>query len=419
MKKIKLKVIAAFIATAALFSVATPVYATPISEEALQEVTQSQAQYEEIENMINTLHLEIDEILDEVTGIMIKIETNQVAIQGVEEEKRLTQEEITLTEAELVIKIEEFGSRLRAMYKQGNAGIVSAILGSESFSDFIGRADAIIKVAKIDRDLMDEIEETKAKLEDQKKVHEDKIAELEVLNQANAKDLEAVELKKQEADVKLAQLKEEESKIAVDLIGKELSLMANGKSVVNNTDSSDSELKAAIAELRNVRSQIITDTADAEVVELIEKAKTTLSERAAARQVEASASGSPSSQVSVSVSSSAIVNKAYQYLGVPYVWGGTSPSGFDCSGFTQYVYRSQGVSLPRVSGDQASSGTYVSIANAQPGDLLYFGQSRVTHVGIYIGNGRMIHAPSPGKSVMISSISWHINNYKIQGARRF
>ncbi len=418
MKNIKLKVIAAFIASATLFSGTISVLATPISEEALQEVSQKQKEYEEIENKINTLHLEIDEILDEVTEIMVKIENNEMLIQGVEVEMKLTLEEIQVTEAELSVKIDEYGNRLRAMYKQGNAGIVSAILGSESFSDFIGRADAIMKVAKIDRDLLDEIEETKLKLENQKKVHEDKITELEILNQANTKDLEVVEGKKHEADLKLTEMKEEEQKISADLLGKELSLMVSGKAIVNDANSSDEELKAAIAELRNVRSQIITNTADDEVVELIEKAKSILNERTVARQTIVSGVGN-SVSAPVSVSSSAIVNKAYQYLGVPYVWGGTSPGGFDCSGFIQYVYRSLGINLPRTSGAQASSGTYVSIDNAQPGDIVYFGQSRVTHVGIYIGNGRMIHAPSPGKSVMITNLSWHLNNYKIQGARRF
>lgn len=413
MKKIRLKVIATIIASATLFGTATPVLATPISDETLQEVTQAQKDYEEIEEKINTLHLEIDVILNEVTEIIVKIEDNNNVILGVEEEMKLTLEEIKVAEANLALKEEEYGNRLRAMYKQGNAGILSAIMGSESFSDFVGRADAIIRVAKIDRALLDEIEDAKTNLDNQKKIHEEKISELEQLNLVNTKDLEAVEVKKQEADVKLLELQEEEQKIVEDLLGKELSLMASGKAIVNNSSSSDSDLESAITELRNVRKQIITDSADTEVVDLIEKAKSILSERAAARQVSGSSSGV------ASASSSSIVNKAYQFLGVPYVWGGSSPGGFDCSGFTQYVYKAQGINLPRTSGAQASSGSYVSIANAQPGDLVYFGQSKVTHVGIYIGNNRMIHSPSPGKSVMITNMSWHINNYKIQGARRF
>lgn len=413
MKNIRLKVIATIIASATLFGTVTPVLATPISDEALQEITQTQKNYEEIEEKINALHLEIDVILDEVTEIMVKIEDNNNAILDVEEEMKLTLDKIRVAEADLALKMEEYGDRLRAMYKQGNTGILSAIMGSESFSDFIGRADTIMKVAKIDRALLDEIEDAKIKLDNQKKIHEDKINEFEQLNLVNTLDLEAVDVKKQETDVKLVELQEEEKKIEEDLSGKELSLMASGKAIVNNSNSSDSDLESAITELRNVRKQIITDSADTEVVDLIEKAKSILNERASSRQSSGMSSGT------ASASSSSIVNKAYQYLGVPYVWGGTSPGGFDCSGFIQYVYRAQGINLPRTSGGQASSGSYVSISNAQPGDIVYFGQSRVTHVGIYIGNNRMIHSPSPGKSVMITNMNWHLNNYKIQGARRF
>lgn len=95
-----------------------------------------------------------------------------------------------------------------------------------------------------------------------------------------------------------------------------------------------------------------------------------------------------------------ILKTAYQYLGVPYVWGGTTPSGFDCSGFVQYVYRQHGIYLPRTTYSQVNCGTPVSYSNAMPGDLLHF----PGHIGIYIGNGQMIHAPRPGRSVEIAPV---------------
>lgn len=110
----------------------------------------------------------------------------------------------------------------------------------------------------------------------------------------------------------------------------------------------------------------------------------------------------------------AIVQTAKKYLGVPYVWGGTSPKGFDCSGFVQYVCRQNGISLPRVAASQRNAGTSVSRANLQPGDLVFFSSGgRVSHVGIYIGNGNMIHAPQTGDVVKISSInsSYRVSNY--------
>ncbi len=110
----------------------------------------------------------------------------------------------------------------------------------------------------------------------------------------------------------------------------------------------------------------------------------------------------------------AIVDTAMQYLGVPYVWGGTSPSGFDCSGLVQYVCRQNGISVPRVAASQRGAGTYVSRENLQPGDLVFFSNGGgISHVGIYVGNGNMIHAPQTGDVVKISSIetSYRISHY--------
>ena len=91
------------------------------------------------------------------------------------------------------------------------------------------------------------------------------------------------------------------------------------------------------------------------------------------------------------------VNTALAQLGKPYVWGGAGPSSFDCSGLTQYAYGAAGRSLPHSSRMQSSVGTPVSTANLQPGDLLFF-YSPVSHVGMYIGNGQMVHAPTSGVS---------------------
>ena len=97
---------------------------------------------------------------------------------------------------------------------------------------------------------------------------------------------------------------------------------------------------------------------------------------------------------------------AKKFLGVPYVWGATGPSKFDCSGFTQWVYRDVGIEIPRVSRDQAKVGQYVRYDELQRGDMVFFDtkkhrKGKVTHVGIYLGDGDFIHASSTGKKVVI------------------
>ncbi|HET7327452.1 MAG TPA: transglycosylase SLT domain-containing protein [Nocardioidaceae bacterium] len=105
------------------------------------------------------------------------------------------------------------------------------------------------------------------------------------------------------------------------------------------------------------------------------------------------------------VTGSDVVEQARKYLGVPYVWGGTDPGrGLDCSGLVQLVYRKLGIELPRVSYEQATAGTAVSdLAHARPGDILAFGRP-VHHVGIYIGDNKMIEAPRPGKDVQVTEL---------------
>lgn len=115
-----------------------------------------------------------------------------------------------------------------------------------------------------------------------------------------------------------------------------------------------------------------------------------------------------------------IVDIAKQYLGTPYVYGGTTPSGFDCSGFVQYVFRQAGISIGRTTDDQYASGTYVSSNNLLPGDILFFSTSGggPTHEGIYIGNNQLIHMSSSKGRAVISNFSGWFRQYYI-GARRY
>lgn len=116
-----------------------------------------------------------------------------------------------------------------------------------------------------------------------------------------------------------------------------------------------------------------------------------------------------------------LVSGAEQFLGVPYVYGGASPSGFDCSGLVYYLLKNQGYSPYRTAADQYKMGTYVSKADLQPGDLVFFQNTAgygISHVGIYVGGGRFIHSPRTGSVVSYADLNstYYTNHY--YGARR-
>lgn len=119
-------------------------------------------------------------------------------------------------------------------------------------------------------------------------------------------------------------------------------------------------------------------------------------------------------------SSDSVISTAKSLIGTRYVWGGTSRGGFDCSGFTGYVMRQAGVSLPRTAAEQATVGTYVSRGELKKGDLIFFNTrgNRISHVGIYIGNGNFIHASSGGGHVRIDALSKAYYSSRYVTARR-
>jgi len=130
---------------------------------------------------------------------------------------------------------------------------------------------------------------------------------------------------------------------------------------------------------------------------------------------------SPATLGASTASGEAIVADAQKYMGVPYVWGGVTPDGWDCSGFTQYVMKEMGIDLPRSAAEQFAIGTPVDKDALQPGDLIFFTTYKpgASHVGFYMGDGKFIHASSVAKQVTISPLdgAYYVAHYI--GARRY
>ncbi|MBG0853065.1 C40 family peptidase [Streptomyces spinoverrucosus] len=214
--------------------------------------------------------------------------------------------------------------------------------------------------------------------------------------------------KRQEATESLATLTESQSDLqtAKTTVQKKL---ADARELLSELTAEEKARLAAIEKKKQ-------EEAERKAAELAQQQAEEQRRQEAAQQEQESAGGGSSagagneSGSDTSVSDSSYAPKAEKALafaraqiGKPYVWGATGPESYDCSGLTQAAWKAAGVSLPRTTYDQVNAGTTVSIAAARPGDLIFF-YDDVTHVGLYIGNGMMIHAPKPGTYVREESV---------------
>lgn len=190
------------------------------------------------------------------------------------------------------------------------------------------------------------------------------------------------------------------------------------KSTTTNTSSNSNTSTSA-----NTQSQSTASNSSASTTTntntAASNANTTSSTNTAASSSQA-VSQAPTASTSTAIttasaSASAITSYALTFLGVPYVWGGTTPSGFDCSGLVQYVYSHFGINLGRTTYTQQYAGTKISVASAQAGDLYFWGSyGSAYHVAIALGGGQYVMAPAPGQNVMTGSVSSYTPSFAVR-----
>ena len=379
----KLKKVSSMIlaVTLACTMTVTPVLADEVSD-LKQKKQETQNQVSNLQTQLNSLMTKISDLENDL------IETGE-EISQTEEDLKTAQEEQEQQYAAMKL-------RIKYMYEEGTGtATVEKVLTSGDISSVLTQAEYSQQVHSYDRDKLEEYVATVQKVEDLKTTLETKMADLQEtqteydaqkdeLNTTiteKSSEIANLDVKIDEAVKKAAE--EAAKKAAEEAAAKKAAEEAAKK---NNSSSSSSN--------RNNSSNSSSSSSNSS------SSSSGSSSSSSSSSSNSSSSSSSSSSPSYSADKgSIIVNAAYSQIGVPYVWGGTTPGvGLDCSGLVQYCYRQAGISIPRTSGAILAAGTIVS--NPQPGDICWTSG----HVAIYIGGGQMIEAQQTGVPVKVSSV---------------
>ncbi len=334
---------------------------------------------------------EAQRVLGEIQSLDSQLERAIEAYNGatddlarIESQRELNTRHLSIARNNLAIAQRRLGDRIRALYKEPTDDSTLAILlGSHSLTDFIDSVETANSVGRQDTQVVGEI----------RKFKHDVIVRAAFLKKAQARQEAIVSQRaaaKQEIESGLA-----ERQRLVDSI----------KGEIAHLEAEEQARQARLAAEAQQRLQ----------AQLVAQKQAVIDSQ---QENVVGASAITPEGVSVAPPSryGGVVGIAMSYLGTPYVWAGSSPGGFDCSGLVMFVYSQVGVSLPHNAAAQYNYGTPVSQSDLQPGDLVFF--DGLGHVGIYIGGGQFIHAPHTGDVVKISSLSesWYASTYV--GARR-
>lgn len=376
MRKFGMRILAAVVASSIVIM---PVNAAPAVDSLKQEKESAQGEVNSLKAELEKIVGKIDKLERQLVKTGEEIETVTVELDDAKEQEKKQYEAMKL--------------RIKYMYEQGDINAIEAIINAKDFTDFMNKAEYIQKVHSYDREKLAEYVETKEKVvnlktkleNDQKELqgmqteYEKQEDDLGVMIETKREEVADLDVQLQEAVAAAARKAEEEERAR-----QEKEAAANPEEKISEGKSPEEKSSEGNGTLKSDNSTGTADQGD--------NKKEDVSDSEKEKDDTSSQSGGASA-------ASAIVSAAYGQIGVPYVSGGSSPSGFDCSGLVMYCHRAAGISLPHSSGSQGSGGK--SVSSPQPGDVVCY----AGHVGIYIGGGNMIHAPKPGDRVKIAKVS--------------
>ena len=336
MKKFGTRLLTAVVASS---MIVTPVFAAP----SVDDLKDNKAAKES----------EVSSLQDQLTDIMSKLGDLEESLIEKGEEITKAEEDLKEAQEKEQEQYEAMKKRIKFMYEEGDTTALETLVTAENFSDLVNKAEYVQNVHTYDRKQLEEYVETKQQIADLKTTLEDE-----------QKNMESMQAEYEDKESELSSTIESKKAEVADL-DSQIQAAAEAAAAANNNNGGGS----------GNRNNGGNGTKPAPAP---------------------TPSGGGSGNTSTA---QAIVNAAYSQLGVPYVWGGTTPGvGLDCSGLTQYCHRVAGISIGRTSEVQGGGGKAVS--NPQPGDLVCYG----SHIGIYIGGGQMIHAPHKGDVVRVANV---------------
>jgi peptidoglycan DL-endopeptidase CwlO len=298
-----------------------------------------------------------------------------VRLQKIESDQRENRRQLKVTRANLQIAQDSLAARLVSAYTSTeDNSTLSVLLGATSLDDLLSRIEAVNSTSQQDASIVQQVTSFKAAVQSHQ-----------------------IELRRAHSEQRTIVARKAAQKQRIE------SQLASRRQLLSSIKGQIARIRAAEAAQQRQLAAAARSRLAGEV------------QVSAPAGVGISASTPEGSTVAPPNVHGGVVGIAMRYLGVPYVWGGSTPRGFDCSGFVAYVFAQIGVSLPHSSYAMLGMGTPVSISELQAGDLVFF--TGASHMGIYIGGGQFIHSPHTGDVVKISSLSGYYSS-NFAGGRR-